>query len=110
MDHFRIEMIQFSFRLTPIWGILGTSFWTKNPTRIILSRFGDFIKNLILGTELASFSDKKLDHIPDFFVQLTPFPKSDLCNFCWIFCPEMTLAQFPEFGFCVQNSRIGVKY
>ena len=27
----------------------------------------------------------------------------------WIFCPEMTLAQFPEFGFFVQNSRIGVK-
>ena len=28
----------------------------------------------------------------------------------WIFCPEMTLAQFPEFGFFVQNSRIGVKW
>ena len=27
----------------------------------------------------------------------------------WIFCPEMTLAQIPEFGFFVQNSRIGVK-
>ena len=25
----------------------------------------------------------------------------------WIFCPEMTLAQFPKFGFFVQNSRIG---
>ena len=27
----------------------------------------------------------------------------------WIFCPEMTLAQIPEIGFFVQNSRIGVK-
>ena len=27
----------------------------------------------------------------------------------WIFCPEMTLAQFPEIGFFVQNSRIAVK-
>ena len=34
-------------------------FWTKNPTRFIVYRFGDFLKNLILGTELASFSDKK---------------------------------------------------
>ena len=25
------------------------------------------------------------------------------------FCPEMTLAQIPEIGFFVQNSRIGVK-
>ena len=30
-------------------------------------------------------------------------------EFFWIFRPEMTLAQFPEFGFFVQNSRIGVK-
>ena len=46
-----------------------------------------------------------------FCLEMTPaqFPKSDLWNFCWIFCPEMTLAQFPEFGFFVQNSRIGVK-
>ena len=45
-----------------------------------------------------------------FCPEMTPaqFPKSDLWNFCWIFCPEMTLAQFPEFGFFVQNSRIGV--
>ena len=41
---------------------------------------------------------------------LAQFPKSKFWNFCWIFCPEMTLAQFPEFGFFVQNSRIGVKY
>ena len=40
---------------------------------------------------------------------LAQFPKSKFWNFCWIFCPEMTLAQFPEFGFFVQNSRIGVK-
>ena len=39
---------------------------------------------------------------------LAQFPKSKFWNFCWIFCPEMTLAQFPEFGFFVQNSRIGV--
>ena len=39
---------------------------------------------------------------------LTQFPKSKFWNFCWIFCPEMTLAQFPEFGFFVQNSRSGV--
>jgi len=26
------------------------------------------------------------------------------------FCPEMTLAQFPENVFFVQNSRIGVKW
>ena len=47
-----------------------------------------------------------------FCPEMTPaqFPKSDLWNFCWIFCPEMTLAQFPEFGFFVQNSRIGVKH
>ena len=44
----------------------GASFLDKNPTRIILTRFGDFFKNLILGTELASFSDKNPDHIPDF--------------------------------------------
>ena len=40
---------------------------------------------------------------------LAQFPKSNFWNFCWIFCPEMTLAQFPEFGFFVRNSRIGVK-
>ena len=40
---------------------------------------------------------------------LAQFPKSKFWNFCWIFCPEMTLAQCPEFGFFVQNSRIGVK-
>ena len=28
----------------------------------------------------------------------------------WIFCPEMTLAQFPEFEFFAQNSRIGDNY
>ena len=27
----------------------------------------------------------------------------------WIFCPEMTLVQFPEIGFFVQNTRKGVK-
>jgi len=45
-----------------------------------------------------------------FCPEMTPaqFPKSDFWNFCWIFCPEMTLAQFPEFGFFVRNSRIGV--
>ena len=26
----------------------------------------------------------------------------------WMFCPEMTLAQFPDFGFFIQNSLIGV--
>ena len=41
---------------------------------------------------------------------LAQFPKSKFWNFCWIFCPEMTLAQIPEFGFFVQNSRIGVKF
>ena len=40
---------------------------------------------------------------------LAQFPESKFWDFCWIFCPEMTLAQFPEFGFFVQNSRIGVK-
>ena len=30
-------------------------------------------------------------------------------NKIWIFCPEMTLAQFPEFGFFVQKWRKGVK-
>ena len=50
--------------LIPIWGILGKlHFWTKNPTRIIESRFADFLKNLILGTELAQFPEI------DFFVQ-----------------------------------------
>ena len=39
---------------------------------------------------------------------LAQFPESKFWDFCWIFCPEMTLAQFPEFGFFVQNSRIGV--
>ena len=46
---------------------------------------------------------------------LTQFPKNFFENYedilgkmVWIFCPEMTLAQFPEFGFFVQNSRIGV--
>ena len=41
---------------------------------------------------------------------LTQFPESKFWDFCWNFCPEMTLAQFPEFGFFVQNSRIGVKW
>ena len=49
--------------LNPYLGDFGNvrerHFWTKNPTRIIVSRFGDFLKNLILGTELASFLDKK---------------------------------------------------
>ena len=40
---------------------------------------------------------------------LAQFPKSKFWNFSWIFCPEMTLAQIPEFGFFVRNSRIGVK-
>jgi len=39
---------------------------------------------------------------------LAQFQKSNFWNFCWIFCPEMTLAQFPKFGFFVRNSRIGV--
>ena len=39
------------------------SFLDKNPTRIMVYRFVDFLKNLILGIELASFSDKKTDHI-----------------------------------------------
>ena len=42
-----------------------------------VSRFEDFLKNLILGTELASFSDKKTKHI-------------------LVVCPEMTLTQFPK--------------
>ena len=44
-------------------------------------------------------------------------PKNDACwnpriitlLFLLDFCPEMTLAQFPEVGFFDQNSRIGIK-
>ena len=36
-------------------------FWTKNPTQISESRFADFLKNLILGTEPALFSDEKIN-------------------------------------------------
>ena len=37
-----------------VWERQGASFLDKkNPTRFIVYRYGDFLKNLILGTELA---------------------------------------------------------
>ena len=49
---------------------------------------------------------------------LTQFPKKNLFEnyedilgkMVWIFCPELTLAQFPEFGFFDQNSRLKVNF
>ena len=47
--------------------------------------------------------------------QFSEFPSAsgklaaeNISGFFWFSGPEMTLAQFPEFGFFVQNSRIGV--
>ena len=51
------------YSLTPIWGILGTSgsviSGQKIQRELLYQDLGIFLKNLILGTELASFSDKK---------------------------------------------------
>ena len=40
---------------------------------------------------------------------LAQIPETEFLNFCWIYYPELTLAQFPEIGFFAQNSWIGVK-
>ena len=67
-----------------------------------------------LGIELASFLDKKSRQFSEYGLFLfendaSSVPKIKILEFLLDFCPEMTLAQFPEFGFFVQNSRIGVK-
>ena len=59
-------------------------FWTKNP---------------ISGNWASVISGQKIR-----------IPKSVYNNSRWLFCPKMTLAQFPEIGFFVQNSLIGVKW
>ena len=51
----------------------------------------------------------KIVQIPCPEMAQAEIPESEFSNYCWIFCQEMTLAQFREIGFFVQNSRIGVK-
>ena len=59
--------------------------------------------------------DKKTEHIPknrlDFLSRndASSSLKIIIFKFLLDFCPEMTLAQFPEIGFFIQNSSIGDK-
>ena len=87
-------------------------FWTKNPTRIIVSRFGDFSRNLILGTEQASFSDKNRDHISDFLSRndADSIPKIRAQEFLLDFLSRKGASSIPRILIFCQNSRIGVKY
>ena len=96
--------------------VMERHFWTKNPRWIIVSSLADFFETTNLGNKLASFMDKKPEHI------LVLCPKMTLAEFrkhffsqiqrkiVRIFCPEMTLAPFTEIGFFVQNSRIRINF
>ena len=92
-------------------------FWTKNPTWMMVFNLTCFWKKIILGTSRnVNFGQKKQNTFWKwificFFVPKWRKLKSQNQNFkifAGFFCPE-TLAQFPDIGFFVQNSRIGVK-